>query len=59
MMRGKHGLENESEDSPGGSAVWCLPSAQDVILETLDLVPRQAPCMEPTSDSLSLSLCLS
>ena len=42
------------------------PAAQGVILETLDRVPRQAPCMEPASPSacvsaslsLSLSLCL-
>ena len=42
------------------------PSAQGVILETSDRVPRQAPCMEPASPSayvsaslsLSLSLCV-
>ena len=53
----------------GGSAVWCLPLAEGVILETRDRVPHQAPCMEPASPSacvsaslslsLSLSLCLS
>ena len=40
-----------------------LPSAQNVILETRDRVPRQAPCMEPASPSAgvsaSLSLCVS
>ena len=41
------------------------PSAQGLILETQDWVPRQAPCMEPASPSacvsasLSLSLSLS
>ena len=47
--------------SLGGSAVECLPSAQGVILETRDRVPRQAPCMEPVSPSacISASLCLS
>ena len=54
--------------SLGGSAVWRLPSAQDVILESWDQVPCRAPCMEPASPSacvsaslslsLSLSLCL-
>ena len=42
-----------------------VPSAQGVILEIQDQIPRQAPCMELTSLSawvsafLSLSLCLS
>ena len=51
--------------SLGGSAVWRLPLAHGVILETLDRVPRQALCMEPASPSacvsasLSVSLCLS
>ena len=41
------------------------PSAQGLILETLDRIPHQAPCMEPASPSacvsasLSLSLSLS
>ena len=39
------------------------PSAQGVILEILDPVPRRAPCMEPASPSAcvsaSLSLCVS
>ena len=41
------------------------PTAQDVILETRDGVPRWAPCMEPASPSacvsasFSLSLCVS
>ena len=47
----------------GGSVVGRLPSAQGVILESLDRVPHWAPCMEPVSSpsarvsaSLSLSL---
>ena len=51
----------------GGSAVWRLPLAQGVILESRDRVPHWAPCMGPASPSacvsaslsLSLSLCLS
>ena len=47
-----------------GAARWLSglapPSAQDVILETQDPVPRRAPCMEPTSPSayVSASLCV-
>ena len=44
--------------SLGGSAVWHLPLARGVILETQDRIPRQAPCMEPASPSASLSLSL-
>ena len=40
-----------------------LPSAQGVILETRNQVPRRAPCMQPASPSACvsafLSLCLS
>ena len=36
----------------GGSAVKHLPSAQDVILESRDGVPHQAPCVVPASLSL-------
>ena len=49
--------------SLGGAAVWRLPLAQGVILETRDRIPRRAPGMEPASPSacvsasLSLSLC--
>ena len=35
------------------------PSAQGVILETWDRVPRQAPCMEPASPSACVSASLS
>ena len=40
---------------PSGLA---LPSAQGVILETQDRVPRQAPCMGAWGLLLSLPLCL-
>ena len=39
-----------------GSAVEHLPSAQGVILGPGDQVPHQAPCGEPASPSMSLSL---
>ena len=44
----------------GKRGTWVLsslvpPSAQGLILETRDRVPRQAPCMGPTSPSASLS----
>ena len=51
--------------SLGGSAVWRLPSAQGLILETQNRVLHRAPCLEPAfpsacaSASLSLSLSLS
>ena len=50
---------------PGWLSGLAPPSAQGVILETRDRVPRRAPCMEPASPSacvsasLSLSLSLS
>ena len=58
--------ENSDLGSLGGAAVWRLPLAQGVILETWDRVPYQAPGMEPASPSacvsasfsLSLSLCV-
>ena len=37
------------QGSLGGSAVWRLPSAQGVILETWDRVPHRAPHREPAS----------
>ena len=49
---------------PGGLSGLAPPSAQDLILETRDRVPRQAPCLDPASPSacvsasLSLSVCL-
>ena len=52
---------------PGWLSGLALPSAQGLILETRDRVPRRAPCMEPAcvsacvsaSLSLSLSVCVS
>ena len=62
-------LRFQIQGSPGGPAVgqpwWpsglAPPSAQGVILETQDGVPRWAPCVEPASSSacVSLSLCVS
>ena len=53
---------DESMGDLGDSAVECLLSAQGVILETWDRVPRQAPCTELASPSTcisaSLSLCV-
>ena len=51
--------------SLGGSAVWHLPLAQGLILESRDRVPHWAPCMGPASPSacvsasFSLSPCVS
>ena len=49
--------------SLGGAAVWCLPLAQGVILETRDQIPRRAPgawsLLLPLPMSLPLSLSLS
>ena len=51
--------------SLGGAAVWRLPLARGVILETRDRIPRQAPSAWslllplPMSLPLSESLCLS
>ena len=41
--------------SLGGLAVWRLPSAQGVILESWDQVPHRAPSMEPASPSACVS----
>ena len=43
----------------GGSAVWHLPSAQGLILETRDPVPHRVPCTEPASPSACVSASLS
>ena len=42
-----------------GASGSVLPSAQGVILEARDRVPRRAPCMEPASPSAWLSAPLS
>ena len=43
----------------GGSEVEHVPSAQGIILETRDRVPRRAPCTEPASPSACVSASLS
>ena len=43
---------------PGWLSGLVPPSAQGVILETWDRIPHQAPCMEPASPPLPLSLCV-
>ena len=45
--------------SLGGSAVWRLPSAQGVILESRDRILHQAPCTGPASPSACVSASLS
>ena len=63
----KQNTKLEGREQPGWPSGLALPSAQGVILETRDQVPRWAPCMEPASPSacvsvslsLSLSVCLS
>ena len=53
---------NKSWGSLGGAAVWHLPLAQGVILETQDRIPRRAPgawsLLLPLPMSLPLSLSL-
>ena len=44
---------------PGGSAVWRLPLAQGMILESQDQVLHRAPGMEPASPSACVSAFLS
>ena len=43
----------------GSLAVKRLPLAQVMILESQDLVPHQAPCMEPASSTACISAALS
>ena len=58
-------LIKETPGQPGWLSGLAPPSAQSVILESWDRIPRQAPCMEPASLPLlvslplSLSLCVS
>ena len=44
---------------PGWLSGLAPPSAQGTILEALDRVPHQAPCMKPTSPSACVSASLS
>ena len=53
------GLEVRDVGHLDGSVVERLPSPQDMILKTQDLVPRWAPCMEPASPSAYVSASLS
>ena len=56
-------LKKKQQGSLGGAAVWRLPLAQGVILETRDRIPHRAPdawsllLPLPVSAPLSLSLC--
>ena len=43
----------------GGSVIECLPLAQDVILRSWDRVPYRAPCEEPASPSVCISVSVS
>ena len=52
-------LEIPYVESLGGSAVWRLPLAQGVILESQDRVPHWDPCMEPASPPPSPSASVS
>ena len=61
-----HVFEKKIKGRLGGSVVECLPSAQGMILESWDRVPRRAPARSlhlplPISACLclSLSVCLS
>uniref|UniRef100_A0A8C0T3Q6 RNA polymerase II subunit D n=1 Tax=Canis lupus familiaris TaxID=9615 RepID=A0A8C0T3Q6_CANLF len=53
-------FKSQDVDSLGWLSGLVPPSAQGVILETLNGVPHQAPCMEPASPSacVSASLCV-
>ena len=48
----------QSEGQPGWLSGLASPSAQGVILEIRNRGPHRAPCMEPASLALSLSLSL-
>ena len=56
-----HAFKSSLSGHLGGSVVEHLPSAQGIILETQDRVPRWAPWMEPASPSAcaSASFCVS
>ena len=54
---------HQDQKARGGQPWWLSgltpPSAQGLILETQDRVPRRAPCMEPASPSACVSASLS
>ena len=58
MCLGESG-KNLPEGRPGWLSGLVPPSAQGVILETLDRVPRQVPCMDPASPSACIPASLS
>ena len=51
--------KTDSRGQPRWLSGLAPPSAQGVILETRDRVPRRAPCMEPASPSACVSASLS
>ena len=51
--------EVKNRGSLGGTAVWRLPLAQGMILETRDPIPHRAPGIEPASPSACVSAPLS
>ena len=62
-QKGRQNMKTPNSGSLGGAAVWRLPLAQGVILETRDQIPHRAPgawsllLPLPVSLPLSLSLC--
>ena len=52
-------IRKDEYGQPGWLSRLSLPSAQGLILETWNLVPRQAPSMEPASPSAYVSASLS
>ena len=60
FQKSKSQKRNHKEGHLGGSVVKHPPSAQGVILESLDQVPHWPPCMEPASPTacVSASLCV-
>ena len=59
IMRELHGLRTIIRGRPRWLSGLAPPSAQGVILETRERVPRLAPCMEPDSPSACVSASLS
>ena len=53
-------IKHKNFEQPRWLSSLAPPSAQGLILETWDRVPRQAPCMKPASPSacVSASVCV-
>ena len=51
--------KTDMKGQPGWPSSLAPPSAQGLILETRDRVPRQAPCMGPASPSAPSPPCVS